>query len=47
MGPVILWGKMEANRVTETSVNLPRNKVWTESWGSLGEGGPAEEERCS
>lgn len=47
MGPVILWGKREANGVTETSVNHPRKKVWTESWGSLGEGGPAEEEWCS
>lgn len=39
MGLVILWGKMEASRVTETSANHPR-KVWTESWEAWEREGP-------
>lgn len=38
-----ILGKMEANGRTETRANSNRNKVWTERWRSLGEGGPAGE----
>lgn len=34
---------MEANGITDSSVNSARNKAWTECWGHLGKGGPTGE----